>query len=298
MKPNYRRMKYYTNLLLLLLLPLAAQGQKASVSYQPKDSVRIEQLLRQARHMTNGGNKVLWFARQFIGKPYVAHTLEQGDPERLVINLDQLDCTTYVDVVTALTLASSHGKTSFGAFCYYLRHQRYANGVLRAYPSRNHYFTSWILNGERQGFVHEVSAQDFKHKSPFTATQTLKINFMSKHPQYYDALKRHPEYIKTIRTTEQQLTGLKFSYIPKSSIGGTRKALSCIHNGDILCLTTSKEGLDIAHLGFAVWQSGRLHLLNASSIYHKVLIDSQSLYRYQQRQSTQTGVRVVRILQP
>ena len=58
--------------------------------YAAEDSVRVEQLLQ----ADCGENDVLFFARQFLGTPYVAHTLEVSDPERLVVNLRQLDCTT------------------------------------------------------------------------------------------------------------------------------------------------------------------------------------------------------------
>ena len=38
----------------------------------------------------------------FIGTPYVAHTLEVPGPERLVVNLQGLDCTTFVEKIVAL----------------------------------------------------------------------------------------------------------------------------------------------------------------------------------------------------
>ena len=40
----------------------------------------------------------------------------------------------------------------------------------------------------------------------------------------------------------------------------------------LLAITTSKKGLDIAHLGFAVWRKDGLHLLNASQLHHKGLM--------------------------
>lgn len=42
----------------------------------------------------------------FIGKPYVASTLEKEGEEQLVINLLEVDCTTFVEYVTSLVICS------------------------------------------------------------------------------------------------------------------------------------------------------------------------------------------------
>ena len=86
------------------------------------------------------------------------------------------------------------------------------------------------------------------------------------------------------------------AYIPNSKLGLNRKKLSCIKNGDILALVTSKEGLDVSHLGFAIWQNNKLHLLNASGFYDKVLINKETLQKYNIDRKTNIGTRVVRII--
>lgn len=72
--------------------------------------------------------------------------------------------------------------------------------------------------------------------------------------------------------------------------------MSCIHDGDILALVTSKEGLDVSHLGFAVWRNNRLYLLNASGLYRKVLINKETLQQYNTRIKSNIGTRVIRII--
>ena len=42
----------------------------------------------------------------FLGKPYVSATLEGNAVEKLVINLDSVDCTTFVEYVTASMLSN------------------------------------------------------------------------------------------------------------------------------------------------------------------------------------------------
>ena len=84
----------------------------AQVTYQQSDSVRICRLLQQAP----ADATTLWFARQFLGIPYVAHTLEVNDREQLVVNTRQLDCTTFVETVTALKLCTQAGKLGFADY--------------------------------------------------------------------------------------------------------------------------------------------------------------------------------------
>ena len=68
------------------------------------------------------------------------------------------------------------------------------------------------------------------------------------------------------------------------------------NDGDIIAITCKKAGLDIAHLGFAVWKDGNLHLLNASMLHKKVVEEPMTLYQYLQQHSTHTGIRIIRIL--
>jgi hypothetical protein len=70
-----------------------------------------------------------------------------------------------------------------------------------------------------------------------------------------------------------------------------------IHDGDIIAITCNKKGLDIAHLGFAVWKKNGLHLLNASQLRKKVVEEPMTLYRYLQKHPSHTGIRIIRINQ-
>ena len=69
-----------------------------------------------------------------------------------------------------------------------------------------------------------------------------------------------------------------------------------IKNGDILAITTHIKGLDVVHVGFAIWKGEKLHLLHASSNAMKVIEDPQSLYEYSKNKKAHTGVRAIRIM--
>ena len=266
-------MKNMKHLLALVALLLCTGNIRAyQVTYQPQDSVKVERLLCDARKAKRISNPVIYFARQLLGLPYVAHTLEVNDKEQLVVNLRQLDCTTYVENVVALTMCLQQGQYRFKDFCDNLLTIRYRKDCKPQYVSRLHYFTEWIADNTCKGLCREIQQ-----------------------PEKYKMLKAHPEDIPAIANTEKALNKLKFRYIPKSKIGNTKLLRQTIHNGDILALTTKLDGLDIQHIGFAVWHKDGLHLLNASSLRHKVVEEPKTLSAYLQKQKSMTGVRVVRL---
>ena len=263
------------------------------VSYTPADSTRIVSLLDEASRQPRTTNFPLFFARKFIGKPYVAHTLEVLDgEERLIVNTRQLDCTTLVENVTALTLCAYRSLYTFRDYLNALMSLRYRQGRLDGYPSRLHYFTDWIVDNTRMQLVDELQ----QPVPPFTDLQTVHVNYMSTHPQAYKALRQHPAFVDVIRQQEDSLTGLTFRFIPKSALKTPTQAMcQAIQEGDIIAITCSKPGLDIAHLGFAVWRQDGLHLLNASQIRKKVVEEPMTMYDYMQRHPSFTGIRVIRI---
>lgn len=284
-------------LFLISLMVLCARTTfyAQSIIYTTADSVRIEKLLKEATLLPKGINKTLFFANKFIGKPYGSASLERRGGEDLVVNLQKFDCTTLVETVSALTLANRTGQKSFKEFCKFLRKIRYHKGRINGYLSRLHYFSSWIDDNEQQMLVHEVNISDNGLPNPFIARQKLKINYMSTHVNAYPALRNNKDLVKGIQIEEQRLTGRIVKYIPADKLSGGKKDLSPIKDGDIIAIVTRRPGLDVSHLGFAVWVNGHIHLLNASSLHHKVVLESRTLRTYMQTQQSQIGVRVIRI---
>ena len=276
-------------LLYMMLLMGSLNGwSQQRVTYQRADSLKICRLLRDANKQTT----TLWFARQFLNIPYVAHTLEVNSAEQLVVNTRQLDCTTLVETVTALTLCAHQGKRSWNDYLTTLRTLRYRKGKLDGYPSRLHYFSDWITDKTAMSIVKEIQSPN----PPFSAVQHINVNYMSTHPDAYQALKAHPEWVSVIRQQEETLSGTTSRYIPKSALKRNTKALrQAVHDGDIIAITCNKKGLDIAHLGFAVWKKDGLHLLNASQIHKKVVQEPMTLYQYLQKHPSHTGIRIIRI---
>ena len=268
-----------------LVFTMMAMAQKTC--YQQADVELISALLNDKRC-----ESPLDFARKLIGRPYIAHTLEVHDNEQLVINTRQLDCTTLVETVTALTLCRRTGKSRFEDYEQMLTRLRYRGGRLTDYTSRLHYFSDWIDDNHSMGFVTEIQ----EPASVFSQEQRLVIDYMRQHPQQYKALKAHPEMIGQIASQEKALTGRSYRFIPKADVDKRAAALrKVIKDGDIIAITTSKKGLDIAHLGFAVWRADGLHLLNASQLHKKVVIEPMTLGQYLSKHPSHTGIRIIRI---
>lgn len=272
-------------------LPKVHSHSLADVDYSKADSIKIVNLLCEASRLKSSTNWMTYFGKKFCGVPYVAKTLERNKEERLIVNLSQLDCTTFVETTLALTLCAKNSKTSFADYCHYLRLIRYRQGRV-SYPARLHYFTQWIDDNSSLGLVREITSTS----KPFTALQTLNIDFMTTHVNLYPMLRGNKSAITEIRAGEKALNGRKFRYIPKRSIDNSSLLRRTIHDGDILVMLTSKKGLDTSHIGIAVWLKDGLHLLNASQLRHKVVLEPKLFRDYMISQKSQTGIRVVRVM--
>ena len=101
--------------------------------------------------------------------------------------------------------------------------------------------------------------------------------------------------ISKIALMEKHINGKKHPYLPINNIRNTWSLMNAIQDGDVIAIVTSKKGLEISHLGFAVWRWDGLHLLNASSIHHKVIEEPMTLRKYLVGRKTALGVRVLRL---
>lgn len=284
-------MKYLLSLIIILCRCLPAYTQD-EVKYSQKDSIVATELLKSCMNeCKTKDNCLMYFARKLKSVPYVARTLEGGERERLVVNLRQLDCTTYVENVIALYLCIKNGKTTFRNFCNYLRNIRYENGIV-TYPTRLHYFSYWIEQNTLTGIVREIVPQD----SSVTEDSEYDIYYMSSNPEKYPALRKDTSLIDDISEMEKYFDGKTYRYIPKAKLKNPESLQAYIKDGDIIAIVTNKKGLDISHIGFAAWHKGNLHLLNASSIHKKVVEEPMSLYKYMMRHPSQTGIRIIRVL--
>lgn len=277
-------------LLICAVWLLAMSPLYAGTLYEKQDSIKIVCLLKEASQLKQKpASWMLWFGKKFAGVPYVGGTLDKKAAEHLIVNTRQLDCTTYVEMITALTMCAQNHETSFTAYCNHLKHVRYIGGEV-SYVKRQHYFTVWMDDNEKEGIVKNISPNP-----PFTAVQKVNVNWMSTHVSSYKMLTAHPEWRTGIRQLEQSVSGKSYRYIPKGKIANTQLFRNTIKDGDIIAIITNKKGLDTTHIGIASWHNDGLHLLNASSIHKKVIDEPMTLYQYMQKHPVQIGIRVCRV---
>ena len=268
------------------LAPAQSDKVPQGVVCAATDAAEVQRLLADKSLKTP-----LDFARKFLGRPYVAATLEVADPEQVVVNLQGLDCATLVETSQALAMTRREGKTDVASYTRNLEKIRYFDGKNRGYTSRLHYLSFWMADLTKRKVAKEVLL-------PQTLTQPLEIrlNYMSTHADAYPFLKNHPERVREIAQLERKYSGKVGRFLPKSNAGLSRQQLGAIHDGDIITVVTQKSGLDYSHQGIAFWgNDGKLHMLHASSERKRVIADERTLEDYLKRISHAKGIRVFRI---
>ena len=268
------------------LAPAQSDKVPQGVVCAATDAAEVQRLLADKSLKTP-----LDFARKFLGRPYVAATLEVADPEQVVVNLQGLDCATLVETSQALAMTRREGKTDVASYTRNLEKIRYFNGKNRGYTSRLHYLSFWMADLTKRKVAKEVVL-------PQALTQPLEIrlNYMSTHADAYPFLKNHPERVREIAQLERKFSGKVGRFLPKSNAGLSRQQLGAIHDGDIITVVTQKAGLDYSHQGIAFWgNDGKLHMLHASSERKRVIADERTLEDYLKRISHAKGIRVFRI---
>lgn len=277
----------------LVLFALACQSQQPSTaknetirfSATQADSIKLQEILTHFQHDKNlpTGELIVKIGCYWKGTPYVAHTLE-ADQEQLTINLREMDCTTFDESCLAMARTIKSGGKDMADYAQQLKQIRYRKGELTDYTSRLHYFSDWLYDNAQMDLI---SPLDSSFQQRFEKT----INFMSSHPASYKSLTNNPAFVKQIADLEQELSNRQIYWLPKSELAKNEDKLQ---DGDIVALTSSVAGLDIAHVGFAIWVNGRIHLLHASSALGEVVVSEQPLADYLANKKSFTGIMLAR----
>lgn len=283
------------HLILSLLLGAVALGGAAQTPVrfhnEASDTLRITRLLDSAAagSFETPEARVAFFGRSFLGTPYVAHTLE-GETEQLTVNIDELDCTTFVETALALAYTAGEGRRSWRDYVYNLRRLRYRNGEVDGYPSRLHYIADWAVDN-----IHRGNLEDVTTRMPKYTTMTRTIDFMSANRDRYPALADSATYAR-IRGVEEGYRNHRFPYV-KSADLGSKATKAALHDGDVVALVSTLRNLDVTHMGIVVKESpdAEPYLLHASSSHGKVEISQQPLADFMRRNRQWAGIRIFRL---
>ncbi|WP_167618823.1 N-acetylmuramoyl-L-alanine amidase-like domain-containing protein [Maribellus sediminis] len=278
-------MRFQIILLLSILLTASCTAQSAII-YEEEDKAILTEIFNKLEKQSDKttAELVVLAGESLLGTPYVAHTLE-SEPEQLVVNLRELDCTTYTENCLAIARCVKSGKTSFKNFTAELRKIRYRNGVINGYPSRLHYFSDWIFENEKQGIIKQVSEAAGHTKYP------LELDFMSTHPGSYKQLEGNKEFVQMLSAEEKEINKREMFFIPEDEVAKYEVQLK---PGDIVGICTSIKGLDISHVGILVSKNNRIYLMHASSSGEKVMISDSTLEDYLKVGKSTIGIMVAR----
>lgn len=276
----------HLQLVLLSLFLLGTKSSNSQIKYEQEDQEILKIFLDELKNEKDKSvaELVVSAGMLFLETPYLAHTLET-EPEQLVVNLRELDCTTFAENCLAIARIIKSDNLTFEEFAKELTTIRYHNGKIDGYPSRLHYFSDWIFDNDKKRLVRDVSKEIGNISYPNS------LNFMSTHPDSYQQLKNNTSFVAQLAQQEKEISARQMFYIPKEKLGEFESKLK---DGDIVGITTSVAGLDITHVGIVVIKNKKVHLMHASSKAEKVIISENTLHEYLLGRKSATGIMVAR----
>ena len=271
------------------LLSLSIMGSH-SLNSKPYQQETDEEIYNRKVQTAKGvalDDFTLNIAKSFLNRPYKAHTLEGSQTEKLVVNLREFDCSTFVESCIAMGLTYRKDDISFDKYKKYLQRLRYyKNGKIKGFESRINYFSDWLFTHQEDGLLENITPQmggiEWKKN----------INFMSTNWNKYP-FPKDMELLGKIIKIEEKINEQSYTYIPKAKVKSIENQFL---NGDIIGITTNVNGLDITHEGFAIrLQDKRVYLLHASSDFKRVMVTDKPLAEYLAKNKNQTGIMVARL---
>ena len=212
----------------------------------------INHLLQESPAISDISARIEFLSKQFVDIPYKEATLigDVNTDEVFVINLEEIDCFTFLDYVEALRVSKS-----FSEFKENLVKVRYQLGEI-AFKKRNHFFTDWKeFNSE---FMEDVTEGIAEGKS-----KRITKNLNEKDNGSY--------FLPGVPCREREIT-----YIPSSVIdeGISGK----LQSGDYVGIYSERKGLDVSHVGILIRNNDAVFIRHASSRHGKVIDEDFQRY--------------------
>lgn len=287
-------MNKYSLTIILSLLLSAFTAHSASQQWMrfhcEEDTLKINNLLKKGfdSNIEDANELIAFYANELLGTHYVAHTLE-GDKELLTINIDETDCTVFVETLYALARTTLNDRYSWRDFANNLESIRYRNGLMDGYASRLHYISDWIVDNTHRGNITEITSE-----LPDVRYEIKTLDYMTSHRDSYPALSDSATYAE-LKSFEIGYRLHRFPYIKKESVD-SKKIKEKLKTGDIIALVSKTEGLDVTHMAIIVQdEKGKFHMLHASSTKEEVVIEKDDLKETLRRNRNWIGIRIIRL---
>lgn len=286
------------NTLLLLAIGLLAAFTASAVSpmdmrfHCDDDTTIINQLLQKGidSQLSTPNELTVFYAKELLGTPYVAGTLEDEDKEWFTINIHEFDCVTFVETLYALTRTTLDNRYSWRDYAQNLEQIRYRGGEKGDYSTRLHYMSDWVVNNSYRGLINEITASVEGARD-----MTKTLNYMSSNRGKYAQLIEDDEMYEKIKSVEVGYRLHHYPYIKKEWVL-EKKTKASYKSGDIVIILTKTEGLDASHVGIIVEEGNTFKLLHASSAAGQVVIEKTDLRETLRVNRNWTAIRLIRIV--
>ena len=225
----------------------------------------------------------------FLGTPYVGRTLDHSaDHEFCIVNLQELDCVTFVESALAIARIVKSGELRERDLPKQIELIRYRNGECDGFCSRLHYLSDWLYDNQEKSVL-----ENYTKTLPGAVAIKEHVAIMSERPELYLQLRKHPEFVPILKKDEEAINARTYYMLPKDKI---KAAEPMMQTGDVVGITTSAKILDCAHTGLCYRDDkGTLRFLHASENHKEVWLDEE-LIDYLDHFHSFTGVMMARPL--
>lgn len=238
------------------------------------------------------GERLVAVGHAMLGTPYKSYTLEiDNHIEAASANLDGMDCWTFFEQALAISRMIELPQKDWTpqTMLRYIELDRYRGGHCTGhYLSRLHYLEDWAYDNQKRGLVKDITRELGGVRVRHDAIE------MTVHWRGYRYLRNNPSLLKPLRKMEEHVTSLLMYMIPQSHVRAIEPKL---RNGDIICII-SYDGhgkYSTAHVGMINRVDGVARFMDASSIYHNVVV-GREMVKYLGVHPSFVGIMVVRPL--
>ncbi|HAG51265.1 MAG TPA: DUF1460 domain-containing protein [Deltaproteobacteria bacterium] len=221
----------------------------------------LDRILQEASGINDAGERIEFISGKFLSVDYKESTLigDKSTPEVFVINLEGVDCMTFVEYVEAMRLSNS-----FSGFMENLKKVRYRMGKI-TFENRNHFFTDWLESNSR--FIADVTEAIGGSKTK-KVKKKLNLKLVPEEPAPYlirgfSRGKDGTYILPGIAVKDREV-----KYIPADAIDDA--VLDKLKTGDYVGIYSKDDGLDVSHVGIIIQAQGTTLLRHASSLAGKV----------------------------
>ncbi|HBO83891.1 MAG: hypothetical protein A2073_00615 [Deltaproteobacteria bacterium GWC2_42_11] len=212
----------------------------------------LNRILQESSKINAAGQRIDVLSRNLLGVDYKASTLigDVNTPEIFVVNLDGMDCMTFIEYIEAMRLSGS-----FSEFIKNLKIVRYYQGKV-AFGNRTHFFTDWM----DLGFVEDVTTE-------IGGTKTIRVDKRLN-------LKKDGGYIIPGIPYKDREIG----YIPSDAVAVDDAVMDRLNTGDYVGMYSKEDGLDVSHVGIVIKTGKQIYLRHASFLAGKVVDENFKEY--------------------